>query len=124
MQEILGILAQSRPAAGVETVVYTVPKNRRAVVSRLFIFNNSGGNAIIDLSFVPGGSGNIVGNPTALENTLLNQFTLATKQGNTDANNIAGGGLTFNEYDDIRLETDVLGVVAHVFGEEIIPDEN
>lgn len=123
-QEVLGILGQSRPTGGAEVVVYSVPKGRRTAISKLFIFNNSGGNAIIDLSFVKGGSNNIVGNPTPIESKLLNQVTLATKTGNNDANNVAGGGMTLNEFDDIRFETDTLGVVIHAYGVEVIPEKD
>jgi len=122
-QELLKILGQSRPAINTEVVVYSVPKGARAAISRVYIFNNSGGPAIIDLSIVPGGSNNISGNATALENTLLNQVTLATKTGNTDVTNVAGSGFTLDEFDDIRFETDTVGVVAHVYGVEVIPEK-
>jgi len=123
-QEVLGILGQIRPAPATETVAYSVPKGKRAAISALFIFNNSGGNVIIDLSIVKGGSNDIPTNPTPIEATILNQVTLATKQGSTDANNIDGRGITLNEFDDIRLVTNTLGVVCHVYGVEVIPEKN
>jgi len=123
-REVLRILGQARPAINTEVVVYSVSDNSRCAISRIFIFNNSGGNAVIDLSIVPGGSDDIPSNPTALENTILNQVTLSTKQGNTDATNIAGGGITLDAHDDIRFETDTLGVVIHIYGVEVIPEKN
>jgi len=122
-QEILKILGQARPAINTEVVPYSVPQKRRTAISKIFIFNNSGGPAIIDLSIVPGGSNDIPGVATALVNTILNQVTLATKTGNTDANNIAGSGITLDEFDDIRFETDTLGVVIHVYGVEVMPEK-
>ena len=105
-------------------VVYSVPEGRQAVISRIFIMNNDAGNAIVDLSFVPGGANDIGTNATAPVNKLLDAFTLATKTGNQAANNIAGGGITLDELDDIRFKSDVADVVIHVFGVEVMPEKN
>ncbi len=123
-QEVIKVLGQSRPAAATETVLYSVALGKRAVIASLFIFNNTAGNAIIDLSIVPGGANDIGTNPTALQNTILNQLTITTKKGHTDITTVAGGKITLNELDDIRIETDTVGVVFHVYGVEVVPEKN
>ena len=120
---MLKILGQSRPAVATEVVVYSVPKGIRTAISRVFIFNNSVGNAIIDFSIVPNGSNDISGVPTPIQSTLLNQVTLATKTGNNDLNDLVPGGITLDEFDDIRFKTNTLGVVIHIYGVEVRPEK-
>lgn len=121
--EILTILGQYRPVINTEVVIYSVPKGRRAAISLVNIMNNDAGNAIIDLAIVKGGSNDIPGVPTPAYSKILDQFTLNTGKGSNDGFPISGKGITLNEFDDIRFETNTANVVIHVYGVEVIPDK-
>ena len=123
-QEVLRILGQARPAINTEVVVYSVPENRRAAISLIAVVNNGGTNAAIDLNIVPGGSNNLGGVATQPVNKILDGFTLNAGKANTEAGSLGGKGVTLNEYDDIRFETDQADVVIHVYGVEVLPEKD
>jgi len=116
-KEIIKTLGQVRPAINTEVVLYTVPENRRAIV-RVGVFNSSGSGAAIDIANVPDGFNDIPTNPTATENFIVEGVVLATKVA------LEGEhykGITLNENDDIRVESDQADCIFHCYGVEIEP---
>jgi len=123
-QEILGILGQKMPAINTEEVVYSVPQGRRAAISLVLVVNNNTVDALIDFAVVPGGSNDIPNNATADVNRIFKGFTILAKKGGQDAIPISGGGITLDEYDDIRFKTDKAQVVIHIYGVEVASEKS
>lgn len=116
-KEIYKILGQVRPTSTAEEVLYTVPKNRSAIV-KIAVFNHSGSASLVSIAVVPDGG---AASPpvTIVENYLVEDFSIDPKKED------AGGalrGVTINEFDQIRVETDTANEVGfHVYGVELEP---
>jgi len=114
-KEIIKILGQSHPGGGVETVLYTVPENRRAIV-KVIVFVDGGSNDTINIAAVPDGFNDIPGNPTVIENHIVLGLVVISKQA---AQEDSLSGITLNENDDIRIETATGGTIFQCYGVEI-----
>ena len=116
-KEIYKILGQERPSSTAEAVLYTVPKNR-SFIGKIIIFNHSGTASLVSVAIVPDG-GAASPPSTRAENYILEDFEIDPKRSNS------GGelkGITMNEFDEIRVETDTANEVGfHVYGVELEP---
>ncbi len=114
-KEIIRILGQSYPAAGVETVLYTVPANRRAIV-KVIVFVNAAMSDTVSIATVEDGENDIPGNPTVIENYIVIGLVADTKQG---ASGGALQGITLSQNDDVRVKSDDGDTIFHCYGIEV-----
>lgn len=114
-KEIIRVLGQVHPAAGVETVLYSVPKNRRAIV-KVTVFVNAVMSDTIRVAVVPNGLNGDGGVPTVIENYLIIDAVIDTKQ---SAEGGSLSGITLSESDDIRVRTTDGDTIFHCYGVEI-----
>jgi len=115
-KEIFKILGQVKPAAATEEVLYTVPQNRSAIV-KVTGFNENAGAAAVKLAIVPNG-GQTVPPPTVPANYNVNGLVLNAKT-HTAAGELKG--ITLDEFDQIRVESDNADCVFQCFGVELEP---
>jgi len=114
-KEIIKILGQVFPLAATETTLYTVPAKRQCVISLLHAFVSGGANTVVDVAVVP--KGGLSPFPaTVAENYYIFQLPVTAKQ---EAQIATTKGLTLDEFDQIRVLTDVLGTVFQLYGVEI-----
>jgi len=114
-KEIIKILGQVYPNAATETTLYTVPVKRQCVISKLHVFVHGGVNVAIDIAIIPKG-GSSPTPATATENYYLFQFPVTAKQ---EAQADSTKGITLDEFDQIRVKTDIQGAVFQLYGVEI-----
>ena len=88
-------LVQSKPAANVETAIYTVPSTTRALVGKIFLTNYANGAEKVSLWVCIGGA------PTGLTNAVLFNYSIAT-----GAYLLLEPFVTLNAGDVIRAKTD------------------
>lgn len=116
-KEIIKILGQVSPAAATETVLYTVPVKRSAVVRVTALNLNAAGVGLADVAIVPNGGG--ASSPaTTSENYLIKVESLAAGkpyEGN------ALKGITLSEFDEIRVLANSPTLAFSCFGMEIEP---
>lgn len=114
-KEIYQILGQNSPAESAEEILYTVPKNRTAIV-RVSVFAPAAG-ASVHIASVPDG-GSAAAPTTVIENYILNGYTLTASEA------YCGDelkGITLGEFDQIRVEADGTGAIFHAYGVELEP---
>jgi len=115
-KEIHKILGQVRPAINTETILYTVPDKRAAIV-KVTAFNEDGSAALIKVAIVPDGGADTPP-ATAAKNYVVNGFSLDPKKADQGTEL---KGITVNEFDQIRVESDNAVTVFHCYGVEIEP---
>ena len=113
-KRIYEILGQEAPLAATETVLYTVPSKRTAIV-KVTCFDSNG--ADIKVAIVPDG-GKSFPPATSSENYLVDGFPLGTTYIESYKE---FKGITMNEFDEIRVESDKATTKFHVYGVEIEP---
>ena len=116
-KEIYGIRGQVKPAINNEEVLYTAPSKRSSIVKVTAFNENASSGAAIKIAIVPDG-GATPAPATAPENYLVNGLPVGSK------NDLAGGvvnGITLDEFDQIRVESDNADTVFHCYGVEIEP---
>jgi|TARA_Y100001951_G_C11188875_1_gene210268 hypothetical protein len=115
-KRIYEILGQVDPTAATETVLYTVPSKRTAIV-KVTAFNGSGVANMIKVAVV--NDGGSASNPTTTSKDYrVDGFPLGTNYEDIDKE---FKGITLNEFDQIRVEATVLGSTFHCYGVEIEP---
>lgn len=108
MAEILKIIAQLAPSAGVLTDLYTVPVGRSTVISSISICNQNLGNVLIRVSLAIAG---------ALDDSKQYlYYDLGLPQGDTF---VATVGISLSATDVVRVQSDTANVSFNLSGVEI-----
>lgn len=112
--KILGIYN----ASATTEAVYVVPKNRRAIISRIYI-NAFTTSPQISLAVVPGGNGNL-GTAAQNKHYLLRDFHISGTASSRQP--ITLEKIALSEGDDIRFSSTENDAICHIYGIEVIPD--
>ena len=108
MSDSLKVLGQSAPPAGALTALYTVPSYCSATVSSLLVCNTGGGAAKFRVSVAPNSAADGLKQYLYYDEALPANRTFA-----------ATLGLTLDEGDILRVQSDTGSVSFNVFGVEV-----
>ena len=111
MAEALKILGQSAPSATTETVVYTVPSGREAVISKIVFCNRGASAASVRLSFT------INAGTTTSKDYVLYDVNVAANSAYEWPQ--SGNGITLAQTWDVRVYISTANVSVSVFGLEV-----